>query len=106
MPTTPPNIEYLKGILEGSFVYTGLRQTQGSFTWAQAEWDAWHSYMSTRTAQDVPVASASGDGVVGSGARSQATDLGANESSGMRTRMTVETVMLVIGLCSTAFWIA
>jgi hypothetical protein len=59
--------------------------------------------MATRMAQDVPVASASDDGIIGSGARSQATDttLGASASGGKRARWNVETVIVAVGL-----WIA
>jgi len=56
--------EYLKGILTVSEVYTGSYATDGTYTWPQASFEAWGSYMATRTAADVPVASASGDGVI------------------------------------------
>jgi hypothetical protein len=56
--------------------------------------------MATRTAQDVPVASASGDGVIGSGARSQATEtaLGASTNGGARARWNVEIIIMAFGL--------
>lgn len=56
--------EYLKGILTGNEVYTGVYSVAGTKTWEQASFDAWGSYMAARTAADAPVASASGDGVV------------------------------------------
>jgi hypothetical protein len=45
--------------------------TQGTYTWPQADWNAWNSYMATRTEPDVPVASATGDGVITPGSRDQ-----------------------------------
>jgi hypothetical protein len=56
--------EYLKGVITGSEVYTGISSTEGTYTWAESQWKAWDSYLATRTAGDVPVASASGDGVL------------------------------------------
>ena len=55
--------EYLKGVLTGSEIYTGSGVTQGTYTWPSSVWNAWGSYMATRTAADVPVASAPGDAV-------------------------------------------
>ena len=55
--------EYLKGILTGSSAVTGAFTTAGTYTWPLESWAAWDSYMATRTAEDVPVASATGDGV-------------------------------------------
>jgi carboxypeptidase D len=60
--------EYQNGILTASEVYTGSLTTAGAYTWPSDKWDAWGSYMATRTAADVPVATASGDGVILPGA--------------------------------------
>jgi len=62
--------EYLKGILTGSSAVTGAFTTAGTYTWPTESWAAWDSYLATRTAADVPVASASGDGVITPGSRS------------------------------------
>jgi hypothetical protein len=50
--------------MTGSNVYTGSGITQGTYTWAKESWDKWNSYMATRTEQDVPIASATGDGLL------------------------------------------
>lgn len=55
--------EVLKGIITGYEVYTGVYTTVGTKTWDRANFDAWGSYMATRTAADAPVASASNDGL-------------------------------------------
>jgi carboxypeptidase D len=62
--------EYLKGILTASSAVTGAYTTAGIYTWPEEKWEAWNSYMATRTAADVPVASATGDGVVPTVSRS------------------------------------
>ncbi|KAG8824603.1 hypothetical protein FRC17_009066 [Serendipita sp. 399] len=59
--------EYLKGILTGSEAYTGAYVTQGTYTWEEASWKAWGNYMASRTGADVPVASATSDGVISPG---------------------------------------
>ncbi|CCA72939.1 related to KEX1 protein precursor [Serendipita indica DSM 11827] len=56
--------EYLKGILTATVAYTGSYRTQGTWTFGADKWAQWASYMATRTAPDVPVASATGDGLV------------------------------------------
>ncbi|PVF95684.1 alpha/beta-hydrolase [Serendipita vermifera] len=66
--------EYLKGVITGSEVYTGTSTTEGTYTWAESYWNAWNSYLVTRTAADVPVASASGDGILPPGFTGQIGD--------------------------------
>lgn len=60
--------EYLKGILTGYEAYTGSAITQGTYTWPSSLWNAWGSYMATRTAADVPAATLPGDAVGSTGA--------------------------------------
>lgn len=48
--------EYIKGIFTGSGVHTGSVTVQGTYTWPESVWNVWNSYMVTRTAADVPVA--------------------------------------------------
>lgn len=52
--------EYMKGILTGSAVYTGVGTTQGTYTWPESVWNAWNSYIATRTAADIPVVTGTG----------------------------------------------
>lgn len=61
--------EYLKGILTGSAVYTGIGTTQGTYTWPESKWNAWNSYMATRTAADVPMVTETGNEVRGEARR-------------------------------------
>jgi len=60
--------EYQNGILTASEVYTGALTTAGTYTWPSENWAAWESYMATRTAADVAVVTAPGDGVIIPGA--------------------------------------
>jgi len=86
--------EYLKGILTGSSAVTGAFTTAGIYTWPSESWAAWDSYLATRTAADVPVASASGDGVISPGSQSggaRRSPLGAGVLLGMATAL--------LGLC-------
>ncbi|PVF93037.1 alpha/beta-hydrolase [Serendipita vermifera] len=66
--------EYLKGVFTGSEVYTGTYSTEGTYTWAESNWNAWNSYLATRTAGDIPIASASGDGTLPPGFTGQVGD--------------------------------
>ena len=59
--------EYRNGILTASEALTGSLAVAGTYTWPAERWAAWGSYMATRTGADVPVASATGDGVISSG---------------------------------------
>lgn len=88
--TSPPDPQYVKGVFEGSVAFTGLRQTQGSYTWPQASWDAWHSYIGTRTAQDVPVATG-GSGGTGS-------VLAASMNAGIRNGLSMDLVAAILVL--------
>ncbi|PVF95685.1 alpha/beta-hydrolase [Serendipita vermifera] len=86
--------EYLKGILPGSSAVTGRYVPQGTYTWPQASWDAWGSYMATRTEADVPVASATGDGIISPGSQDQ-SHLG-TPNNGLRQESSMNRIVLAV----------
>ena len=88
--------EYLKGILTGTVAYTGSYRTQGTYTWGSDKWAQWASYMATRTAPDVPVASATGDGRVTPGSLEGQSTPGAAGSSYGSMGLSVWTVVVVV----------
>lgn len=56
--------QYLNGVLTASEVFTGSYTTEGTTTWAAEKWSSWDSFLATRTAQNVPVASVVGDRII------------------------------------------
>lgn len=74
--------QYQNGILTESEVLTGALTTAGTYTWPTEKWAAWGSYVATRTAADVQIASTTSGGVISSAAGVQRWAIGAGTLCG------------------------